>query len=427
MGNNRHNERRAFIGLLMILFPLFNASLFISSAVYIIIGYIVSSLGVSLVCLNSKKRPFTKNDIRTYSIMLVVFLLMFINNRFIATGERINMLVAQFYYLGMAAILVRFEINKRAFLKAIELLFLEHIIASAIAILVPDLYSKYILPTACNGVENCLAIGHYRGGSNPGFTTHYSTNGTILSLATIYYFVMLQKDKKPKNMLLLIISILLLLTVGKRAHPLLVAASIMSYYLFAKRDDMAKIIKRIITAVLIIILAIYGYFAVSQAIPSVTRTVDRFMAYNKSDDVSNGRSSLYNRAIDDWKQSPIVGKGWGSFSIDSNNYSNVDNMKYLEAHNDYLQMMSECGIIGLFVYLALIITIFQSTRRTIAMQEIKNDDGCYYLFGYLFLTFFGLYSFTGHPLHTTLTYALLLIVASQVKSNNMHRRRENER
>jgi O-antigen ligase len=77
-----------------------------------------------------------------------------------------------------------------------------------------------------------------------------------------------------------------------------------------------------------------------------------------SEGTLNERSIIWQYAFEVWQQHPIVGQGIGSFRRIINEY-NVN----LTAHNSFIGIAVEQGIIGLLFYLAVLLVIAQYVIR----------------------------------------------------------------
>lgn len=89
-----------------------------------------------------------------------------------------------------------------------------------------------------------------------------------------------------------------------------------------------------------------------------------------------GRASVWEAGMKMFKDRPVTGVGIGSFSALATQYGSV----HLEApHNVYLFFLSEFGLIGLSIFLALIFTIV--TLLIKGFKHISNDANKIVLFG----------------------------------------------
>lgn len=66
---------------------------------------------------------------------------------------------------------------------------------------------------------------------------------------------------------------------------------------------------------------------------------------------SNGRFNIWTMMIQDWKQSPIFGFGFGSFSI---LFQSVHGVIFAEAHNEWIQLLYETGVVGVFLFIMFV-------------------------------------------------------------------------
>ncbi len=96
------------------------------------------------------------------------------------------------------------------------------------------------------------------------------------------------------------------------------------------------------------------------------------------------RFAYYQRAIEDFTQSPIVGIGFGRYNDDLKAFSGVPHLLYfatsgmvvnddLHAHNSYLHFLAEGGIIGAGLMLAVWISAF----RWIGEKQLIFAEGSY--------------------------------------------------
>ena len=145
-------------------------------------------------------------------------------------------------------------------------------------------------------------------------------------------------------------------------------------------------------------------------------------------DISNGRSHFWQIALKIFFDHPILGTGLDSFGFAFTRYDTWNgNFRLEQAHNDYLQILADAGILGfacvaVFIYLLfkkslqIIGKTSDSFRRDVAMGALA---GC---FGIL------LHSFFDFPLRTTSNafFFLLLVVLATVsiKHSTTHRQRK---
>lgn len=87
--------------------------------------------------------------------------------------------------------------------------------------------------------------------------------------------------------------------------------------------------------------------------------VARLTSRNMEADSISWRADLFNKVIPLWSKSPLIGYGYGSFAKVWDDNKGVENIwdSTSEAHNDYLKVGFESGLIGLVLYLGIFINL----------------------------------------------------------------------
>jgi len=175
---------------------------------------------------------------------------------------------------------------------------------------------------------------------------------------------------------------------------------------------------------LILVLALLGgavLFGGEEALSRLVGTVN-------SDDPTTGRAHFWGVTLDIIRDHPVVGAGLGSYGLAYTEYDTRNGLFRLEqAHNDYLQTMSDAGIIGLGLGILFIIALFRmgfarretddKFRRGVATGALT---GCFAVL---------VHSFFDFTLHTTANALLFLLLAAlatingRVEQASRHRRR----
>lgn len=134
-------------------------------------------------------------------------------------------------------------------------------------------------------------------------------------------------------------------------------------------------------------------------------------------DFSTGRTHFWSVALQIFKDYPILGSGLESFGVAFSQYDTWNGtLRVEQAHNDYLQTLSDTGIIGFLCIVSFIFLLFKRGlkviktsgnrfRKNVAMGALA---GC---FGIL------LHSIVDFPLRTNanMFFFLLLVVLATVK------------
>ncbi|HEY6047328.1 MAG TPA: O-antigen ligase family protein [Pyrinomonadaceae bacterium] len=137
----------------------------------------------------------------------------------------------------------------------------------------------------------------------------------------------------------------------------------------------------------------------------------RFLGTPIADDPTTGRGHFWSVTVDVIQAYPFVGSGLGSFAAIYPRYDTRNGLYRLEqAHNDYLQTLSDGGIIGGLLGLLFIGILF---RRGFARRETHDKfrrgvstgalAGCFAVL---------IHSFFDFTLHTTANALLFLILAA---------------
>lgn len=222
-------------------------------------------------------------------------------------------------------------------------------------------------------------MNYYNKGYMCGLCTHFSSNGMILGIGTIVVFQKLkqlftEKEKNKKTTrakVLYIISLLVViygLFLSSKRSPLIAAIiAIVVTLLIASGKNIFK--------KLIILIASFGglallYFIAVSYIPGFDTIANKFTSLESSDaGILNGRDYLWQMAIDLFKESPLIGSGYGGYAA----YAESINAFTTSAHNYYLQILAELGIIGLILYLVAFISAAVFTAKLII--KINKSNG----------------------------------------------------
>lgn len=130
-----------------------------------------------------------------------------------------------------------------------------------------------------------------------------------------------------------------------------------------------------------------------------------------SGDVSNGRLHFWSVAWQSFLNHPIIGTGLDSFGVVFSEYDTWNGIFRVEqAHNDYLQILSDAGILGILCVISFFILLVKK-----GLENIKNAKSRFYksistgaLAGCLGIL---IHSFVDFPLRTPANAFVFLICA----------------
>jgi O-antigen ligase len=157
-------------------------------------------------------------------------------------------------------------------------------------------------------------------------------------------------------------------------------------------------------------------------------SIGRFVDSVNTDDPSTGRAHFWSVTVQMIKTHPLLGTGLGAFGVIYTGFDSRNGLYRLEqAHNDYLQVLSDAGIVGALLALFFIVWLFRKAiargkshddfRRGIALASL---GGCFAVL---------IHSFFDFTLHTTANALLFLMLAALATLNGRveHVRRRRRR
>jgi O-antigen ligase len=145
-------------------------------------------------------------------------------------------------------------------------------------------------------------------------------------------------------------------------------------------------------------------------------SIYRFIDTVNTNDPTTGRAHFWAVTLDIIKAHPYVGTGLGAFGVIYTRYDSRNGLFRLEqAHNDYLQVLSDAGIIGALLGLSFVVLLFwmaisrarsrDDFRRGVALAALS---GCFAVL---------VHSFFDFTLHTTSNALLFLVLAALATIN----------
>jgi len=163
---------------------------------------------------------------------------------------------------------------------------------------------------------------------------------------------------------------------------------------------------------LALVVALFGGVVLLGGEEALTRMVGSV----NTDDPTTGRAHFWSVTVDIIKNHPLVGTGLGAFGVVYTGYDSRNGMYRLEqAHNDYLQVLSDGGIVGAVIGVFFIVSLF---RMGFARRESRDDFRRGVATGALAGCFAVLvHSFFDFTLHTTANALLFLVLAALATMN----------
>jgi len=168
------------------------------------------------------------------------------------------------------------------------------------------------------------------------------------------------------------------------------------------------------------------YFGGDEALTRLLGTVD-------SSDPTTGRTHFWGGTIEIIKDHPLTGAGLGAFSAVYPRYDTANgNYRLEQAHNDYLQILSDGGIVGGLLGLAFVVWLFAAALRRMMQTHDKMRRGIALgaLSGCVGVLVHSFFDFTLHTAANGLMFLLLAALATvngRVEEQETHGRRRRRR
>ncbi len=322
---------------------------------------------------------------------------------------------AEFYliigYLTAALFVLNKDIDLYGKLwKILKIIAIIEAIGVYLHLFIPNLYYSLIgivLPDwVVASIRNRSAIGYYNGFSREvSYTMYFIVVGLGLF---IYEIGVTNKSDQIKRWISILFLSGALFASGKRAALLFFFAALFIVQ-FIKSKSKVRILKYS-ALVITLISAIWISFPLWSRIPALSRIVEliQFASAHDIAGVTNGRTVIYQEAIQLWKENIWFGIGWKNFSLSINQdfwFSGFD------VHNCYLQILCETGIIGAVLYFFVCAIIVFNALRALK----KSENTAYYNLGVFSLfiqVFFLTYSLTEPVLYEYSDYVLFFIAVN---------------
>jgi len=162
------------------------------------------------------------------------------------------------------------------------------------------------------------------------------------------------------------------------------------------------------------------------------QALTRFVGSVNTEDPTTGRAHFWNVTLDIIHAHPLIGTGLGAFGIVYTRYDTHNGLYRLEqAHNDYLQVLSDGGIIGAALGLFFIVALFRmGLHRRESGDDFRRGVATGALAGCFAVLVHSFFDFT---LHTTANALLFLVLAAlatlngRVEGRNRRHRRRRRR
>ena len=220
-----------------------------------------------------------------------------------------------------------------------------------------------------------------------GASANIAIFGLAMFLSSIAYF-------KKNKFVVIIVLVCFYVGIALTSKRMMFSLSFLCFlfmYMCKMYFDRKKASHRFIVLISIGIIAFVGISVLLPYLENVN-VIRRFFIADLSDTnrFTTGRIDLYRHAIELFKEHPLWGVGWGVYGTQMGT----------GAHNVYLQLLAETGLIGFLLYVSAATQAFVTTLMNIR-KSIDSADNIKMLltFSILIQAIYLLYSFSGNALY----------------------------
>lgn len=366
-----------------------------------LIFIIVCILNIFLI---GKKNLIIK--LNAYSILYIFFLILIGMSLFYAKNVVPIFEYSIYLILGIFIIFTKFSTEfYRYFLKIFNLLFWIFILSMYLEVLSPNAFYA-ICSFASFGDADMRALTS--GGAIAGLAFEKAYAAFICNLGIGIIMAEFVLEKSIKSITELIFVMIALMMTGKRTLFIIPIMILFIYTILFSKNN--KFIKLAIAGLAILILV----FVVYMVVPGANLIIDRLI--DNQGDFLSGRENFWNYAMEMFHRSPIFGAGFMSF----NDYVYDQGFRYYgdkwnyQAHNVYVQLLGETGLIGFGIFVILIILLI---CESINLSKKKQNFWNVLLIYWTIL--FTVYSFTGNTIYYPCQFVILFICILFISNNRI--------
>lgn len=274
-----------------------------------------------------------------------------------------------------------------------------------LSVVIPNFIPNYFSSFMKNDQLRFIII-ELREGIYSGLSFEKANAAIALMLGIGVYVSKFLSEKKinTKDIIFLIILFLALMLTGKRTLSLIpVLSAIIMFFLSNDKKKYKKFLW-----VFILVPIILGLLL--KYVPQANILIQRFIE-GSQDNTLNGRTYLWNFAIDMYNKSPYIGLGFGSYIP----YITVAGSTMLyAAHNIYYQMLGEIGVIGLVLFISFFANCLIQT--IILIRKKKDFEKIINLkllnFSLFLQLWFIIYGFSGNDLYMYEQFCMYIFAVS---------------
>lgn len=376
---------------LLILFSFFTRYMKFARPIISEVILILLALSIFISVINKNGLIRISQEAKPFIVaMLLLMLILFVKGQFFSNYNQNFWHYYTFYLISFALMIRKWnDEDVVLFVKAFRVLSIISVLSLLASIIKPNLISGTFgflySPTRIYALDKEMRLGMYSGFlAEKAHAAHMLVMALGIELAAIVNRKW--REINYKHFVLVLVYLLAIMATSKRT--LFLTAIILVAIAFLLSDYKNKAV-RIVPTVVIFVSAV---LIIMYAVPAVNITVTRLLESN--DDISNmnGRSEFWEVAFQMFRENPLMGTGLGSYS----EYQNVNSTIFsYEAHNSYIQILGETGIIGASLLIGLLIAALN--KSVLAFLKYRNPMSALIMYWQIASA---LYALTGNVLHS---------------------------
>lgn len=355
------------------------------------------SLFVIVLCLGlfaSKKKYLIK--INRYKALYFAFaVLIIVSSAWVSSFSSI--LEYSVYFIS--GICIIFSDFSKSFyyylLKTFKIMFWVFIFSMFLEALLPEVFHVLFGFASFGDVEMRALTA---GGAIAGLAFEKAYAAFICNLGLGVIFAEFVANKSYKYIIQSIVVLLALMMTGKRTLFIIPIVILLIYVmLFSKNNRFIKLAG--------VGLGIIGFVIVAYAtIPAASLIIDRMI--NSDGDILSGRENFWNYAMEMFYRHPLIGEGFLFFNdyVFNRGFRYYGDRWNYQAHNVYIQLLGETGIIGCALIVILIVSVVIK-----AISMAKENSNFWNVLLVYWIVLFGIYSLTGNTLYYPCQMIILVL------------------
>jgi len=211
----------------------------------------------------------------------------------------------------------------------------------------------------------------------------------LIKFPFLVYFQITKRGYYKLNFLLSVLTVFIIFSIFATRSAMLtmffITILIFCFIMFVKsfhlRQSITTLVKPLFLPLLIglILNNLESSLSSSQSFQSRLSTLNEI----QEDTSLSQRARYYKAAFESFLEKPIMGKGIGTWEFESIPYERLEMNNYVvpyHAHNDYLELVAETGIIGVILYFGMIFFICYHLLRKILDRELDQDTKLFSIF-----------------------------------------------